>query len=346
MAQHPTILPDFPPEQGTADDVCIHDTTPTPYHVLPQLPSPILISGRRLSRSPSVRSCRTRRSLSRSPERFQSLPHDTSHYSSPSSTVTEDVGAQLPTKIPGRVFESWFKAILAQYEKEFESGERHWAARFNHAESERDNAERERSRLFRQRESARNGRFSEMMSLQCDQYDTQKRAHNAGEDWRNEQFEGAMERHSWFFEQAQENVQKQYSAMDTMEDAFLRVMKIRVEKLNKAQEKSFEEARERRSIAFVKSQIRREAELGTTRQMSMASSSVCSPPPQQSPLPGLVHPKLQISPPPHCGGVLPEAGHWYRPHPGRTRYSRSRSYSPIQRRRTAGFVGLNSVKMI
>src|ERR1700733_1085019 len=108
LAQH---LPNFPPEHGktsSADDVCVHNITPTPCHV--PLPPPFFIrdpSNR--SRSPSVRS---RRSSTRSPERFYC---DAPHYSTPSYTITEEVGAQPPTKVPGRVFESWFKVILAQY---------------------------------------------------------------------------------------------------------------------------------------------------------------------------------------------------------------------------------------
>jgi len=163
-----------------------------------------------------------------------------------------------------RIFDGLFEAILTRYEEEFRSEETHRDVRFNEAESARDFADSERSRLFLQHESTRSAEFAQVMVLRGQQFDTLEKSRNAREGWRKDRFEGGMERRSWLFKQAQtQQDEKMYSVLNFVEEEFVQAMKERIKKLVRTQQQLFEEARERRSVAFTRSQIQRETELGT-----------------------------------------------------------------------------------
>jgi hypothetical protein len=195
--------------------------------------------------------------------------------------------------LEGRVFEGWFEAILTQYQEEYRSEEEHRDARFNQAERERDYAEEDRGGLFELHESTRRSEFEQMMVLQWQQYDTKESSRNAEEGWRKERFEGWMERRSWMFEQEIRQAERQHSVANVVEDEFIQVLKSRIERLVRTQQKKFEEVRERLSIAFTRSQIQRETELGATGEVPSTSGVtplVAIPPDQHTSLHSVVPP--------------------------------------------------------
>lgn len=199
---------------------------------------------------------------------------------SESSTITQEVDSPLPNKASkvnsnGRIFEGVFETIQTRYQEEFRSEEAQRDARFNEAESARDYADSERNRLFYQHESTRSAEFTQMMALRWQQFDTQESSRQAREGWRKERFDGGMKRRSWLFEQAQvQEDEKMYSVLNSVEEGFLQAMKDRIKKLVKTQQQLFEEARDRRSIAFTQSQIQRETELGTPGEATIISGKI------------------------------------------------------------------------
>ena len=206
-----------------------------------------------------------------------------------STTITQEVDSPSPTKTgkvnsKGRVFESLFEAILTHYQGQFKLEETHRNTRFNTAERTRDFADLERSRLFYQHESTHSAEFAHMMMLRWQQFNTQESSRNAGESGRKERFEAGMEQRLWLFEQACAQLdEKMYSALSFVEDGFVQAMKDRIKKLVRTQQQSLEEARERRSIAFTRSQSQRETEMGTQPATISGKIQVVGPgiPPEQ-----------------------------------------------------------------
>lgn len=183
--------------------------------------------------------------------------------------------------VPNRhqaTYEGHFKESQERQQQEFLMEEKHRDMTFRQAEGTRDEAERKRAEVFKRHELNRELKSQMATTLRDKRFLRKELTRGWGEEWRRQQFKEAEERRSQLFEQSRSWDQKQYSAMNTLESASLKLMWDKVEKLDNRQRVSFEQAKQRRSAAFSQSQARRENQLGSSHEEISPSPMAPAPP--------------------------------------------------------------------
>lgn len=158
-------------------------------------------------------------------------------------------------------FEKRFRLIEEQRQQEFLQEDEQSNLRFSEAEAAKDEAELSRTHICGQREDNREQKFQAMMSLHRNEFEGSEVSRDWQEDWRTQESQVAEEGRTQSFNQTLVLIQKQYYALDALEDDALESMKRRITKVSKSYVELFEQGRRQRHTASSLSQKRRELEL-------------------------------------------------------------------------------------